>query len=236
MGELAHLNRVATAGELSASIAHEVRQPLAAIVAQSNAAQRWLAQHSPNLNEAQAALKKIIVAGDRASQIVENLRSMFRKENGVRKSLDINAMMGNVLGLTSREVREHGIVVQTSFSDPPQPRALGEQAQLEQVFLNLVINAIEAMSSSIGQPRILELTTAVNGADEAVITISDTGPGVDAETAERMFDAFFTTKPEGMGMGLSICRSIVESHGGRLWVSRRDRGLIFHVALPSGDA
>jgi signal transduction histidine kinase len=236
MGELAHLNRVGTAGELSASIAHEVRQPLAAIVAQSNAAQRWLAQHSPNLNEAQAALKKIIVAGDRASQIVENLRSMFRKENGVRKSLDINAMMGNVLGLTSREVREHGIVVQTSFSDPPQPRALGEQAQLEQVFLNLVINAIEAMSSSIGQPRILELTTAVNGADEAVITISDTGPGVDAETAERMFDAFFTTKPEGMGMGLSICRSIVESHGGRLWVSRRDRGLIFHVALPSGDA
>ena len=236
MAELAHLNRVATAGELSASIAHEVRQPLAAMVAQSGAAQRWLAQRSPNLDEARVALKKIIVAGERASQIVENLRSMFRKEGSARKPLDINAMVENVLVLTSREAREHGIVVQTSFSDAPKPHALGEQAQLEQVFLNLVINAIEAMRSSTGKQRVLEMTTAVNDAGEALITIADTGPGVEGEMLEKMFDAFFTTKPEGMGMGLSICRSIVESHGGRLWVSRRDRGLIFHVALPGVNA
>ncbi|MFY9685046.1 MAG: HAMP domain-containing sensor histidine kinase, partial [Pseudolabrys sp.] len=234
MAELAHLNRVATAGELSASIAHEVRQPLAAMVAQSGAAQRWLAQRSPNLDEARAALKKIIVAGDRASQIVENLRSVFRKQSGARKSLDINAMVENVLALTSRESREHGIVVQTSFSGAPT--TLGEQAQLEQVFLNLVINAIEAMSSSTGGQRILEMTTAVNASGEVLVTIADTGPGVEEEALEKMFDAFYTTKPEGMGMGLPICRSIVESHGGRLWVSRRDRGLSFHVTLPGLNA
>ena len=141
-------------------------------------------------------------------------------------------MAENVLVLTSREAREHDIVVQTSFSDAPKPQTVGEQAQLEQVFLNLVINAIEAMSSSTGGQRVLEMTTAVNDAGEALITIADTGPGVEGEALEKMFDAFFTTKPEGMGMGLSICRSIVESHGGRLWVSRRDRGAIFYVALP----
>jgi signal transduction histidine kinase len=236
MAELAHLNRVATAGELSASIAHEVKQPLAAIVAQSSAAQRWLAQRSPNLEEAQAALKKIIVAGGRASQIVENLRSMFRKESGARRLLDINAIVENVLALTSREAHRHGILVQTSFADVPKPRALGDLPQLEQVFLNLVMNAIEAMGVSTEAPRILELTTAVGDAGEVLITVADTGPGVEGDGLEKMFDAFYTTKPQGMGMGLSICRSIVESHGGRLWASRRSRGLVFYVVLPGAGA
>jgi signal transduction histidine kinase len=236
MAELAHLNRVATAGELSASIAHEVRQPLAAMVAQSSAAQRWLAQPSPNLEEAQAALKKIIVAGGRASQIVENLRSMFRKESGARRPLDINAMVENVLALTSREAHRHGIFVQAAFADVPKPRVLGDLAQLEQVFLNLVMNAIEAMGASTEAPRILELTTAVGDAGEVLITVADTGPDVERDSLEKMFDAFYTTKPQGMGMGLSICRSIVESHGGRLWASRRDRGLVFYVVLPGPDA
>ncbi|HET7803913.1 MAG TPA: sensor histidine kinase [Pseudolabrys sp.] len=236
MAELAHLNRVATAGELSASIAHEVRQPLAAMVAQSSAAQRWLGQRSPNLDEAQAALKKIIVAGERASQIVENLRSMFRKESGAREPLDINAMVENVLALTSREAHRHGILVQTSFADGPKPRASGDLAQLEQVFLNLVMNAIEAMGASTKAPRILELTTAVGDGGEVLITVADTGPGVEGDGLEKMFDAFYTTKPQGMGMGLPICRSIVESHGGRLWASRRDRGLVFYVVLPGAGA
>jgi signal transduction histidine kinase len=233
MTELAHLNRIATAGELSVSIAHEVKQPLAAIVAQSSAALRWLAHTTPDLNEARAALKKIIFAGDRASEIVDNLRAMFRKESGARRPLDINNLIANVVRLTSHEAQKHGILVYATFFDRPKPQTLGDQAQLEQVFLNLVMNAIEAMKSSKSDRRILELKTSVNEGHEVLVTVADSGPGVDVENFEKIFDAFFTTKPDGMGMGLSICRSIIESHAGRLWASRGDPGLIFFVSLPS---
>ena len=233
MTELAHLNRVATAGELSASIAHEVKQPLAAVVAQSSAALRWLAHATPDLDEARAALKKITFAGNRASEIVDNLRSMFRKESGARRPLDINGLITNVIGLTSHEAQKHDILVHTTFLDAPKPQTLGDQAQLEQVFLNLVMNAIEAMNSSKSDHRVLELKTSVNEGHEVLVTVADSGPGVDAENLEKIFDAFFTTKPDGMGMGLSICRSIIESHGGRLWALPGDPGLIFCVSLPS---
>ena len=233
MTELAHLNRVATAGELSASIAHEVKQPLAAVVAQSSAALRWLAHATPDLDEARAALKKITFAGNRASEIVDNLRSMFRKESGARRPLDINGLITNVIGLTSHEAQKHDILVHTAFLDAPKPQTLGDQAQLEQVFLNLVMNAIEAMNSSKSDHRVLELKTSVNEGHEVLVTIADSGPGVDAENLEKIFDAFFTTKADGMGMGLSICRSIIESHGGRLWALPGDPGLIFCVSLPS---
>ena len=233
MTELAHLNRVATAGELSASIAHEVKQPLAAVVAQSSAALRWLAHATPDLDEARAALKKITFAGNRASEIVDNLRSMFRKESGARRPLDINGLITNVIGLTSHEAQKHDILVHTTFLDAPKPQTLGDQAQLEQVFLNLVMNAIEAMNSSKSDHRVLELKTSVNEGHEVLVTVADSGPGVDAENLEKIFDAFFTTKADGMGMGLSICRSIIESHGGRLWALPGDPGLIFCVSLPS---
>jgi signal transduction histidine kinase len=233
MAELAHLNRVATAGELSASIAHEVKQPLAAVVAQSSAALRWLAHTTPDLNEARAALKKIVFAGNRASEIVDNLRSMFRKESSARRPLDINDLITDVIGLTSHEAQKHSILVRTTFSEAPKPQTLGDQAQLEQVFLNLVMNAIEAMNSSKSDHRVLELKTSVNEGHEVLVTVADSGPGVDAENLEKIFDAFFTTKPDGMGMGLSICRSIIESHGGRLWALPGDPGLIFCVSLPS---
>ncbi|MGB6818668.1 MAG: sensor histidine kinase, partial [Pseudolabrys sp.] len=233
MAELAHLNRVATAGELSASIAHEVKQPLAAVVAQSSAALRWLAHTTPDLNEARAALKKIVFAGNRASEIVDNLRSMFRKESSARRPLDINDLITDVIGLTSHEAQKHSILVHTTFSEAPKPQTLGDQAQLEQVFLNLVMNAIEAMNSSKSDHRVLELKTSVNEGHEVLVTVADSGPGVDAENLEKIFDAFFTTKPDGMGMGLSICRSIIESHGGRLWALPGDPGLIFCVSLPS---
>ena len=233
MTELAHLNRVATAGELSASIAHEVKQPLAAVVAQSSAALRWLAHATPDLDEARAALKKITFAGNRASEIVDNLRSMFRKESGARRPLDINGLITNVIGLTSHEAQKHDILVHTTFLDAPKPQTLGDQAQLEQVFLNLVMNAIEAMNSSKSDHRVLELKTSVNEGHEVLVTVADSGPGVDAENLEKIFDAFFTTKADGMGMGLSICRSIIESHGGRLWALPGDPGLIFCVLLPS---
>ena len=235
MTELAHLNRVATAGELSASIAHEVKQPLAAVVAQSSAALRWLAHATPDLDEARAALKKITFAGNRASEIVDNLRSMFRKESGARRPLDINGLITNVIGLTSHEAQKHDILVHTTFLDAPKPQTLGDQAQLEQVFLNLVMNAIEAMNSSKSDHRVLELKTSVNEGHEVLVTVADSGPGVDAENLEKIFDAFFTTKADGMGMGLSICRSIIESHGGRLWALPGDPGLIFCVSLPSAN-
>ena len=230
MTELAHLNRVATAGELSASIAHEVKQPLAAMVAQSSAALRWLGQKSPDLDEARAALRKIALAGERAGQIVENLRSMFRREGEVRKPVNINAVIRDVLLLTEREARDHDIIVLTTFSST-ELRTLGDQAQLEQVFINLVMNAIEALSQMTGAARILEIKTEMSG-DEIVVAIADNGPGIDGEAIDKIFDAFFTTKSKGMGMGLSICRSIIESHGGSLRASRRERGIVFYASLP----
>jgi len=232
MSELAHLNRLATAGELSASIAHEVKQPLAAMVAQSGAAMRWLGQKTPNLTEARAALGKIQVAGDRASQVVENLRSMFRKESSERRPLDVNSLIKNVLGLTRREAQKHGVEVQVSLFEGPMPEISGDQAQLEQVFLNLIMNAIEAMGSSTSGVRTLEIKSAASDTGDVLVTVADSGPGVPVEKFDKIFDAFFTTKPEGMGMGLSICRSIVDAHGGRLWASRGDRGLTFYVWLP----
>lgn len=232
MAELAHLNRIATGGALSASIAHEVKQPLAAMVAQSGAAIRWLGQKTPNIDEARAALQKIVVAGNRASQIVENLRSMFRKDPGQRRPLKVNDILKNVLGLTAREMEKHNIYVQTGFFSALEPRTMGDQAQLEQVFLNLVMNAVEAMSCSTDGARVLQVNTGVSEIDGVLISIADSGPGIDAGNLDKMFEAFFTTKPNGMGMGLSICRSIIESHGGRLWATRKDRGLIFYISLP----
>jgi signal transduction histidine kinase len=231
LSELAHLNRVATAGALSASIAHEVRQPLAAMVAQSGAAMRWLAHSTPDLVEVRAALQKIVDAGNRASQIIENLRSMFRKETNAQRPVDVNVLIGNVLALTAVEIRKHDISLETALSISP-PQALGDPAQLEQVFLNLISNAIEALSSSTANTRVLRVETTRGETGGVLVTIADSGPGVTAADMDKMFEAFFTTKPDGMGMGLAICRSIVESHGGRLWAMSGDRGLIFHVLLP----
>jgi signal transduction histidine kinase len=233
MTELAHLNRVATAGELSASIAHEVKQPLAAIITQSGAALRWLAHATPKLNEAREALNAIISSGNRANEIVNDLRTMFRKESSGRKPLDINILLANVIELTRHEAQKHNILVHTTFFDEPKPQTLGERAQLEQVFLNLVMNAIEAMSSSKSDPRVLELKTSVNGGHEVLVTVADSGAGVDRENLEKIFDAFFTTKPNGMGMGLSICQTIIESHDGSLTaVPNKPHGMEFRVVLP----
>ena len=233
MTELAHLNRVATAGELSASIAHEVKQPLAAIVVQCSAGLRWLAHATPDINEARDALNKIMLAGKRASEIVDDLRTMFRKESTGRKPLDINTLLGNVIELTRHDAQKHGILVHTTFFDRPKPQTLGDQTQIEQVFLNLVMNAIEAMSSSKSDHRVLELKTSVNGRHEVLVTVADNGAGVGEENLEKIFDAFFTTKPNGMGMGLSICRTIIESHEGSLTaVPNKPHGMEFRIVLP----
>lgn len=158
---------------------------------------------------------------------------MFRKDGGTQRPLNINELIEDVIELTSREAQKHGVVVQTSLFDGPMPKTSGDQAQLEQVFLNLIMNAIEAMSASANGARALDIKSSVTDGGDVVVTVADSGPGVAGEDLETIFEAFFTTKPEGMGMGLSICRSIVEAHGGRLWASRGDRGLIFHVFLPA---
>src|SRR4029079_2813968 len=176
-------------------------------------------------------LQKIVDAGNRASQIIENLRSMFRKETSAQRPVDVNALIGNVLALTAVEIRKHDISLETALSTSP-PQALGDPAQLEQVFLNLINNAIEALSSLASNTRVLRVETTTAETGGALVTIADSGPGVEAADMDKMFEAFFTTKPDGMGMGLAISRSIVEAHGGRLWATRGDRGLIFHVLLP----
>jgi signal transduction histidine kinase len=156
---------------------------------------------------------------------------MFRKESSAQQPLDANILIGNVLALTAHEIQKHNILVQTAFSDVVKPKTLGNQAQLEQVFLNLIINAIEAMSASNTGARVLQVKTAVDEND-VLITVADSGSGIDPKGIDKIFEAFYTTKPSGMGMGLSICRSIVQSHGGRLWASRGDSGLVFYVSLP----
>jgi C4-dicarboxylate-specific signal transduction histidine kinase len=232
MSELAHLNRLATAGELSASIAHEVKQPLTAMVTLSSAALRWLSQKTPNLTEVKSALEKICVAGDRAGQIVDDLRKMFRRETDAHNPVSVNTVVENVLALTTHELQKNNVSVRKSLSELA-PNVLGDQAQLEQVLLNLVVNAIEAMGSSGSSTRALRIETSASEADGVLIAVKDSGPGLDAKSLDKIFDAFYTTKQSGMGMGLSICRSIVESHGGRLWATRADRGLTFFVSLPA---
>ena len=233
MTELAHMNRVATVGELSASIAHEIRQPLGAMVSQSGAALRWLGRSTPDLGEARAALEKIIDSGHRASRIVENLRAMFRKDANSHGRLDVNSILRDVIGLTHHEIQKNDVVLQTVFSEVAVPQVLGDRAQLEQVFLNLIMNAIEAMNGSPNQ-RLLGLKTEMSKNRKVLITIADSGPGIAADKIEKIFDTFFTTKPGGMGVGLSICRSIIEAHGGRLWASSEaPHGSVFYVELPS---
>jgi signal transduction histidine kinase len=231
--ELARVARQATAGELSAAIAHEVKQPLAAMVAQGNAALRWLGRSTPDLDEARAALQKIVNSGHRASRIVENLRAMFKKDANPHKRVGVNGIIKDVFELTNHEMQRNDVMLQAALSDEPAPYVLGDRVQLQQVFLNLIMNAIEAMNAS-SRRNVLGVRTETGKNGEVLITIADSGPGIGADKIEKIFNTFFTTKQSGMGMGLSICRSIVEAHRGRIWVSSEaPHGSVFYVELPS---
>jgi signal transduction histidine kinase len=231
--ELARVARQATAGELSAAIAHEVKQPLAAMVAQGNAALRWLGRSTPDLDEARAALQKIVNSGHRASRIVENLRAMFKKDANPHKRVGVNGIIKDVFELTNHEMQRNDVMLQAALSDEPAPYVLGDRVQLQQVFLNLIMNAIEAMNAS-SRRNVLGVKTETGKNGEVLITIADSGPGIGADKIEKIFNTFFTTKQSGMGMGLSICRSIVEAHRGRIWVSSEaPHGSVFYVELPS---
>jgi signal transduction histidine kinase len=231
MSELMHMNRVATAGELSASIAHEVNQPLTGISARASAATRWLAKDPPDIEKVRALLRDIVGATDRAAEVVGSVRAMFKKETKERSSIDINKLIRTVLEIVHVELQRNGVEVQIVLSEA-LPHIECDPVQLQQVILNLVMNAVEAMQTV--QPRILRVVSTANPSHTVRVSVQDTGNGVDPLHLDRIFRPLVTTKERGMGMGLSICRSIIESHHGRIWVeAATPRGAIFQFELPT---
>jgi PAS domain S-box-containing protein len=230
--ELAHASRVATMGQLAASIAHEVNQPIGATVANAQAALRWLDGRSPNIERAQQGIARIVEDGLRAGEVINRIREHVKKAPPRKEVFEINEMIGQVIGLARGEMSKNGVAVQTQLA-AGLPRARGDQIQLQQVILNLIINAIEAMASTDRGSRELLIRTATD-ANGLCVSVSDSGSGLDPDNLGRVFDPFYTTKPSGMGMGLSICRSIIEAHGGQLWASANvPRGAIFQFTLPA---
>jgi PAS domain S-box-containing protein len=229
---LAHAGRVATLGELSASIAHEVNQPLAAIITNGEAALRWMARAEPDLGEARDALKRVIQDGERASEVIRRIRALTRKNEQNTAQLDLNAVVADTLALVDREIAGRSVALSLDLvRDLPPVQA--DRIQLQQVLINLLLNALQAMDAVAPEARRLSLRSFADDSGNAVLAVEDSGPGFDPETASRLFSAFFTTKASGMGMGLSICRSIVEASGGRIWATRNDgAGATFHVLLP----
>jgi len=235
-GELARVTRVTTMGELAASIAHEVNQPLAAVVTNANAGLRWLAAASPNLDEARGALGRIVRDGNRASDVIARIRALVRKTGIEKERLDMNKAIQEVVALAHGEVRRNWVGLRTELADDLPP-VLGDRVELQQVVLNLVINGIEAMSSITERPRNLVITTRRDQSDKLYVSVEDSGIGLKPQNVERIFDAFYTTKREGMGMGLSISHSIIEAHKGRLWATQNDGpGATLHFTLPVHQA
>ena len=220
---------------MTASIAHEINQPLAAMAANGNAGLRWLARTEPDLDEVRQALERVVENSHRASDIVAGLRAMFRKDDQKKESFDVNDLVRDVFALVRGELERHKIVLRSELGED-LPKIAGERVPLQQVLLNLIMNAIEAMGSVTDRARVLRVSS--NTIEEAycvAVTVEDSGTGIAGKDKDRIFNAFFTTKPEGMGMGLSICQSIVEAHGGRLWVTPgMPQGSVFHVQLPIG--
>jgi PAS domain S-box-containing protein len=229
---LAHANRITTIGQLTASIAHEVNQPIAAVVTNAQAALRWLSMQPPDPNEVRQALDRIVEAGRRAGDVISRMRALVRKAPPREDQLDINETIREVIALAHTELHRGGTALQTQLADGLPP-VRGDRVQLQQVMLNLILNAVEAMSGSDEGSRELLISTEENGANGVRIGVRDWGPGLKPDSLDRLFDAFYTTKPDGMGMGLSICRSIIEAHGGRLWATANvPRGASFQFTLP----
>jgi C4-dicarboxylate-specific signal transduction histidine kinase len=234
--DLAHVNRVATMGQLTASIAHEVNQPIAASVINAQAATRWLGTDPPNLDEVREALGRAIDSARRAGDVISRIRAAVAKAPPRKSRFDFNEAVSDVIALTRSEARKHGVSVQARLA-ADLPSVEGDRVQLQQVILNLIMNAIEAMSGVDDGARELWLSTATDDEGCVRLAVRDSGPGLDPQSAARLFEAFYTTKPEGMGMGLAICRSIVEAHGGRLWASANEpRGAVFQLTLPLEQA
>jgi signal transduction histidine kinase/ABC-type uncharacterized transport system substrate-binding protein len=229
MSELTHMSRMAVAGELSASIAHEVNQPLTGIVARADAASRMLQSERPPLNEIRDALKHISIAGHRASEIVNSVRALFRQDMQPRIPTDINDVISGALAILHRDLQSHDIRIETQLW-PSLPEIKMDRTQVQQVLLNLVMNASEAMHAS--STRVLRIETSLPTTNFVRVSVEDTGNGFSAADSDQLFKPFYTTKKRGMGVGLSICRSVVESHGGRIWAEARTGGSAFHFELP----
>jgi signal transduction histidine kinase len=229
--ELARVSQFSAMGVMTASIGHEIRQPLAAIVTGANAGLRWISRSPPNIEETTLTLKNIVQEGQRASDILDTIRAMFKRGSKETAAIDVNGLIADVIELVQSELRKQKISVQTELAEH-LPAVFGNRIQLQQVLLNLAMNAIEAMSTVTEREPVLRLKTALHQ-DGIMVTVEDSGPGIDAKDVERIFDALFTTKSQGMGMGLSICRSIIEAYHGRLWVSPAPgHGSAFHFVLP----
>jgi signal transduction histidine kinase len=231
MGKLAHMNRLATADELTAAIAHEVGQPLTAMVTNAAAGLRWLTNKTPDLDKARATMTNVVDAGHRAGEVIKGVRAMFKKDRQEKTPVDLNVVIEDVLALLREELQTRRILVQTQLTSP-LPLVLGQSGQLQQVILNLVRNSADAMESVSGRARVLRLKTAIHNPDGVLVSVEDSGTGIDPNDIDRIFETFFTTKSQGMGMGLSICRSIIEAHDGKLWASSgAPNGSVFNILL-----
>ncbi len=233
--ELAHFARVTTLGELTASIAHEVNQPLAAMLCNGRACLNWLAGQPPNIEEARQSLEGIINAGTRAAEVIQRVRALASKADVQAVPLDMNRVIAESIALVQVELVSHGVSLRMELA-PALPLVLADRVQLQQVIINLVMNGMEAMQPVTGRPRELVVRSHHDEARQVLVTVDDCGVGISAENADRLFNAFFTTKPGGLGMGLSICRSIIEAHGGRISVFKKTGpGTTFQFSLPSQE-
>jgi PAS domain S-box-containing protein len=232
--QLAHMARVTAVGELAASIAHEVNQPLAAVVTCGDAGLRWISQTPPNIDEARNAMKEMVRQGHRASEVIATIRALVRKSPPQISSVGVNQLIEQVLALTRHQATEQGVKVRTELEAKLGP-VLADSVQLQQVLVNLVLNAVEATSATKQGLKELLLTSRRRAAKEIVVSVRDSGTGIDPQDVDRLFHPFFTTKANGMGLGLAISRSIIEAHGGRLWAtSNEGPGATFHFSLPTG--
>jgi signal transduction histidine kinase len=231
---LAHANRIAAIGQLTASIAHELNQPLAAVAIHGGAALRWLARQPPSVDEVRICIEHMIKDADRATHIIGGLRDLTKQNAPRAEVVDLNEAIAEVITLTYSEAVKTGVTVSTRLA-PEFPRVQGDRVQLQQVMLNLIVNAIQAMSGIGEGARELHISTDAAPSEGGVrIGVRDSGPGLSPESLSRLFEPFYTTKPDGMGMGLSICRSIIEAHGGRLWAtSCEPRGALFQFTIPA---
>jgi C4-dicarboxylate-specific signal transduction histidine kinase len=228
--DLTRVSRVTAMGELTASLAHEVNQPLAAAVINANSCSRWLAGDEPNIDEARAAAARIVQDGTRAAEIISRVRLLFTKGEETREVLDVNEIIREMIVLLRGEAAQHSVTIGPQLSGD-LPGIMGDRVQLQQVMMNLIMNGIDAMKDSNGD-RELVIASRRNGEEQVQVSVSDTGVGLPKQHNE-IFKPFFTTKSDGIGMGLSISRSIIESHGGRLWASDGSpRGASFHLTLP----
>jgi signal transduction histidine kinase len=228
--DLAHINRVNMMGELAAALAHEIKQPIAASITSANALLRWLAHDPPDLERARAAATRIEQDGNRAADVINRLRSFYKKGTPPqRESIKVKDIIREMTVLLGDEALRHSVTIRSEL-DEDVPDILADRVQLQQVFMNLMLNAIEAMKDTGGE---MTIRSGLNQEGQLLISISDTGVGLPAASSERIFDAFHTTKPQGTGMGLAITRSIVESYGGRVWAKPNERaGAIFYLTIP----